>query len=197
MDSGQARPGRGPVSSERWLSSPTIPTRTRTWAPCCKEQGKFDEAAARYEQALALRPDYAEAHYHRADLKTFRAGDPDLAALEALAADTRPSASRQDALHPLCARQGARRRRRLSPRLRALAPGQCSETPRSPLRRSGLSANFPAHCRACSTPACSIASAAWAIPRRSRSSSSACPVPAARSSSRFWPATRRSTPPAN
>jgi len=54
-----------------------------------KQQGKFDEAAARYEQALALRPDYAEAHYSRTDLKTFRPGDPDLAALEALAADTK------------------------------------------------------------------------------------------------------------
>ncbi len=52
-----------------------------------KRQGKFEEAAACYEQALALRPDLAEAHYYRTDLKTFRAGDPDLAALEALAAD--------------------------------------------------------------------------------------------------------------
>ena len=40
-----------------------------------KQQGKFDEAAARYEQALALRPDFAEAHYNRASLKTFRADD--------------------------------------------------------------------------------------------------------------------------
>ncbi len=54
-----------------------------------KEQGKFKEAAARYEQALALRPDFAEAHYNRSDLKTFRPGDPDLAALEALATDNR------------------------------------------------------------------------------------------------------------
>ena len=51
------------------------------------EQGKFDEAAAQYDRALALKPDYAEAHYDRSDLKTFRAGDADLAALEALAAD--------------------------------------------------------------------------------------------------------------
>ncbi|HEY1786232.1 MAG TPA: tetratricopeptide repeat protein, partial [Pirellulales bacterium] len=51
------------------------------------EQGKFDQAAARYDRALALRPDYAEAHYDRSDLKTYRRGDADLAALEALAAD--------------------------------------------------------------------------------------------------------------
>ena len=31
--------------------------------------------------------DYAEAHYDRADLKTFVAGDADLAAMESLAAD--------------------------------------------------------------------------------------------------------------
>jgi tetratricopeptide (TPR) repeat protein len=51
------------------------------------EQGRFEEAAARYDRAIALKPDYAEAHYDRSDLKTFRSGDPDLAALEALAAD--------------------------------------------------------------------------------------------------------------
>ena len=39
-------------------------------------------------QALVLRPHYAEVHYHRSDLKTFRAGDPELATLKALAADT-------------------------------------------------------------------------------------------------------------
>ncbi len=54
------------------------------------QQGKFDEAMARFDQALDLKPDYAEAHYHRADLKTFCAGDPDLARLEALAADSSP-----------------------------------------------------------------------------------------------------------
>ena len=53
-----------------------------------KELGQFDQAAAHYEQALAIRPDYAEAHYDRTDLKTFHPGDADLAALEALAADT-------------------------------------------------------------------------------------------------------------
>ncbi|HEX4144964.1 MAG TPA: sulfotransferase [Pirellulales bacterium] len=49
------------------------------------QQGKFDQAAACYERALAIKPDYAEAHYDRADLKTFRAGDPELAALQSLA----------------------------------------------------------------------------------------------------------------
>jgi hypothetical protein len=41
---------------------------------------------AHYERAIAIRPDYAEAHYNRAEIKTFHRGDADLAALEALAA---------------------------------------------------------------------------------------------------------------
>ncbi|HEX4143075.1 MAG TPA: sulfotransferase [Pirellulales bacterium] len=53
-----------------------------------KQLGRFDEALAHYDRALALRPDFVQAHYRRTDLKTFRAGDADLAALEALAADT-------------------------------------------------------------------------------------------------------------
>ncbi len=53
------------------------------------ELGKFDEAMAHYDQAIGLKPDYAEAHYHRTDLKTFHAGDPDLAALEALVTENR------------------------------------------------------------------------------------------------------------
>ncbi len=51
-----------------------------------KDLGKFDEAMASFDKALALDPDLAEAHCNRADLKTFRSGDADLAALEALAA---------------------------------------------------------------------------------------------------------------
>ncbi len=50
------------------------------------EQARFVEAEASYRQALVLKPDLAEAHYHLSELKTFRAGDADLAALEALAA---------------------------------------------------------------------------------------------------------------
>ena len=49
------------------------------------QQGKFDQALASYKQALDIRPDFAGAHYNRCDLKTFRPGDPDIAALEAIA----------------------------------------------------------------------------------------------------------------
>ena len=52
-----------------------------------KGQGKFSEAVASFERALAQKPDFPEAHYNRAVLKTFVPGDPDLAALERLAAE--------------------------------------------------------------------------------------------------------------
>ncbi len=57
-----------------------------------QEQGHLGEAMTAFDRALDLRPDYAEAHYNRTALKRFRAGDPDLATLEALAAvaDRRP-----------------------------------------------------------------------------------------------------------
>jgi tetratricopeptide (TPR) repeat protein len=50
-----------------------------------KEEGKFDDAMAHYGRAIAIRPDYAEAHLNRSEIKSFRRGDDDLAALEALA----------------------------------------------------------------------------------------------------------------
>ncbi|HEX4145070.1 MAG TPA: tetratricopeptide repeat protein [Pirellulales bacterium] len=52
-----------------------------------KQLGQFDRALACYDQALALGPVILEAHYHRADLKTFRAGDADLAVMESLVTD--------------------------------------------------------------------------------------------------------------
>lgn len=51
-----------------------------------KDLGSFDAAIARYERAISLRPDFADAYFNRADIKTFRAGDADLQALEDLAA---------------------------------------------------------------------------------------------------------------
>ncbi|HEX4794037.1 MAG TPA: tetratricopeptide repeat protein [Humisphaera sp.] len=52
-----------------------------------KDLGRFDEAARHYDRALELKPDLVEALYNRADLKTYKAGDGDLSALEALAAN--------------------------------------------------------------------------------------------------------------
>ncbi|HEY1784247.1 MAG TPA: tetratricopeptide repeat protein [Pirellulales bacterium] len=53
-----------------------------------QQLGRLDEAVAHFHQALALRPDYPEAHHSRSELKTFRDGDADLAAMQELAADT-------------------------------------------------------------------------------------------------------------
>ena len=98
-----------------------------------KRQGKFDEAAAQYQQAMALQPDFAEAHYHRTDLKTFRAGDPDLAALEALAVAGRLPPGKTLYIH-FAPRRGVEDVGDYRARLRAFNPRQCAETPRSPLR---------------------------------------------------------------
>ena len=51
-------------------------------------QGRMDSALTHFGRAIALRPDYAEAHFNRAEIKTFQAGDADLAALETLAANS-------------------------------------------------------------------------------------------------------------
>jgi tetratricopeptide (TPR) repeat protein len=49
-------------------------------------QGHVPQAMAHYDRAIALQPDYAEPYFGRSALKTFRPGDADLAALEAVAA---------------------------------------------------------------------------------------------------------------
>lgn len=51
-----------------------------------KFQGRFDDAMAEYDRAVAVRPDHADAHFSRCEIKTFHPGDPELLALEALAA---------------------------------------------------------------------------------------------------------------
>jgi hypothetical protein len=62
-----------------------------------RDLGRLREAVAEYGTAVALRNDQADAHFHRAEIKTFRVGDPDLAAMEALLA--RPSVSARDTIH--------------------------------------------------------------------------------------------------
>ncbi len=64
-----------------------------------KVQGRFEEAMAHYERAIAIRPDYHEAHFSRAEIKSFRPGDPDLAALEALAGRADLSADKAPYVH--------------------------------------------------------------------------------------------------
>jgi tetratricopeptide (TPR) repeat protein len=47
--------------------------------------GRLDEALVHYNEAIRCRPAYAEAHFNRAEIRTFRKSDLELAALEALA----------------------------------------------------------------------------------------------------------------
>jgi len=62
-------------------------------------QGKFDEASARFGRAISIRPAYAEAHFNRSEIKTFGPGDPDEAALEALAASNDLPADKMPYIH--------------------------------------------------------------------------------------------------
>ena len=55
-----------------------------------KIQGKFDEALALYTRSLEIDPEHVQAHGNRAECKTYQPGDPDLDALEALAAKDLP-----------------------------------------------------------------------------------------------------------
>lgn len=64
-----------------------------------REQGMFDEAMAHYSRAIAVNPHQVEAHYHRAEVKTFRRGDADLAALDALARRENLSAKQVPFVH--------------------------------------------------------------------------------------------------
>ena len=69
---------RSRIIRRPWKSSPTTPRPTTTsalpWRP-----GRIDEAIAQYQQALEIKPDYAEAHYNLgivlARPRTVRRGD--------------------------------------------------------------------------------------------------------------------------
>ena len=50
-----------------------------------KDIGRFDEALERYDRAIACAPDHVMAHFNRVDMRTIRAGDPELGQLEVLA----------------------------------------------------------------------------------------------------------------
>ena len=67
---------------------PGLPEAHNNLGNVLRDRGELDQALAGYEMAVQLRPNFAEAHYGRSNLKTFRADDPDLAALERLAADS-------------------------------------------------------------------------------------------------------------
>ena len=71
---------------ERALAvNPNHPGALNNLGNAYRDLGRFDEAMVYYNRAISIRPVSAEAHYHRAEIKTFQAADADLAALEALA----------------------------------------------------------------------------------------------------------------
>ena len=51
------------ITKKPWPANPIIPRPTTTWAALAG-RGRIDEAIGHYEQAVKLRPDYAEAHYN-------------------------------------------------------------------------------------------------------------------------------------
>lgn len=63
------------------------------------ELGRASEAMPHYERAIELRPAYPEAHFNKAEIKTFRPGDADLAALENLASGSSVPANKMPLIH--------------------------------------------------------------------------------------------------
>ena len=72
---GPARPGRGTVSASARAQARLRRGASTTWATSAGSRANSTRRRHVIEQALALKPDFAEAHYHLTDLKTFRAGD--------------------------------------------------------------------------------------------------------------------------
>jgi tetratricopeptide (TPR) repeat protein len=64
-----------------------------------RAQGKLDEALAKYDRALALDPIFVGAHNNRANIKSFRPGDPEFAVLEGLARADAVSPDKAPYLH--------------------------------------------------------------------------------------------------
>lgn len=70
------------------------------------EAGRRDAARAAFDQALEQFPGSVQALAGRADARTFTAGDPDIAALEACLAEGEASLAARPDLGPFRARQG-------------------------------------------------------------------------------------------
>lgn len=59
----------------------------------CKDDGRLEIAAACYDQAIGIRPDFAEAHRNLSAVKTYQAGDTQIAAMEKLLVGSHTSES--------------------------------------------------------------------------------------------------------
>ena len=62
--SGQDRRKPSGTTSRRCGSSPITPRRTTIWGSPWRKRARSQEAIGHYEQALRIKPDYAEAHYN-------------------------------------------------------------------------------------------------------------------------------------
>ena len=156
-----------------------------------KTLGRQQEAIDAYRAAAAVRPNYGDAYWSLANLKTYRFTDEEIARMRAeeAARDHRSGRSLPPVLR---ARQGARGPRRISPS----RIGTMSAAMRSRNRRAATVRNPSSATRACrgrsaranSSPRAGASAAA----APTRSSSSACRAPGRRCSSRSSPRTRRS-----
>ncbi|MBM4218111.1 MAG: tetratricopeptide repeat protein [Gammaproteobacteria bacterium] len=76
-----------PENAKVWLS----------WGHVLKTEGKADESVTAYRRAIACEPSFGEAYWSLANLKTFRFGEADLAAMRAGIADA--GTNDEDRLH--------------------------------------------------------------------------------------------------
>ncbi len=95
-------------------------------AHALKTLGRREEAIESYRRAAACRPNFGDAYWSLANLKTYRFTDEELARLRAAQAE--PSVGLDRSVSPvLCPRQGARGPGRIRRILSLLRAGQCAE----------------------------------------------------------------------
>jgi len=96
----QGNPDEALIHQQRVLAiSPNHADAHQQLGYALTAKGRFAEAMAHCDRALAINPDHAEAHLTRAEIKTFRGGDSDLAALERLATEGDLSAEKRLLIH--------------------------------------------------------------------------------------------------
>ena len=139
----------------------------------------------------------SRAALQRANLKTFRAGDPDLAALEAIAADSGDLPPGKMLYIHFALGKALEDIGDYPRAFEHLLLANALKRREVQYDEAACQRNFQLIAELFDSRTAGSLRRRRAIPRQFRSSSSACLVPAARSSSRFWPATRWSTPPAN
>ena len=192
-------PASASASTRRRFRSTASSSSMRRAAPdlhlsiahALKTIGRRDEAIEAYRAAAAARPNFGDAYWSLANLKTYRFLDEEIARMRAAGGGARNAARRS--LSPVfCARQGLRGSGRVRGVLALLRARQCAEARREPLpardhREQHAAADRNLHAR--------VLRRAGGVRRRRipiRSSSSGCRARARRSSSRSSPRIRGS-----